>query len=311
MENSDPFDEMERGGQLPRNPFSSGIMDILMVIALVIVLGTIGSMLARYIAESSGNDLETLLSTLTDNNTLQSRNLVRYANLVIHLFTFTLPCLILALYLRKNKWFEYLSLDKKIDGRTALLSCLVILLAMPFTNLVYWINMQIPLPDWATLMEEDATDMINALLTMEGPGELLINLVIIALAPAIGEELLFRGIFQKVLSKALRREHLAIWITAFLFSAMHMQFEGFLPRFLLGGMLGYLFSWSGSLWLPVLAHFFFNGIQVVAKYFIGDMIDGLDAGSVMEPQWIAGIISLILTIILAVYLKRSLTETET
>lgn len=298
--------------EMPQSPFApiSGLLEILMVIFLVLILGWGGSHVAQLIAKSGGFGLEELINSLADNNTLQNRNLVRFANLAIHLMSFTLPCLLLAFFVRRSKWYEYLSLDKVINSKTVLLSVLLILVAMPFTSLTYWINMQIPLPEWAQTIEEDATAMINALLTMDSPMELVLNLLIIALVPAIGEELLFRGIFQKVLSSTLKNEHVAIWITAFLFSMMHMQFEGFIPRFLLGAILGYLFSWSRSLWLPIIAHFFFNGVQVLLKYLAGDMLDNFEAGNADNPGWLIGLVSLGLTIMLALHIKKTLTEEE-
>jgi membrane protease YdiL (CAAX protease family) len=306
MQNTDPFDQSESANQKYVSP--PGMMEILIVIFLVIILGVAGSQVAGLIAQKSGMGLEALLNGLSENNTLENRNLVRYANLVVHFMSFTIPCIILALIMRRKKWHEYLSLNLSPGMKTAMMACLIVMVSMPFTNLVYWLNMQLPLPEWAKTLEEGATEMINALLTMDTPFEFLINLVIIALVPALGEELLFRGVFQKVLSNILKKAHLAIWITAFLFSTMHMQFEGFIPRFLLGGLLGYLFFWSKNLWVPIIAHFFFNGIQVAAKYFFGDLIEGLDEGTVVNPGWLAGIISLGLTIALALYLKRSLLE---
>ncbi len=310
MEQTNPVSGMEPG--TPQSPLSpvSGLAEMLIAILLVIFLGLAGSQVAQMIAQISGYDLETLLKILPEENTLRHRNLVRLANLAVHLMSFTLPCVLLALFVARRKWYQYLSLQINPGSRIIMLAALLILVSMPFTSFSYWINMQIPLPEWAQSIEEDATRMINALLTMEGPFELLLNLLIIALVPAVGEELLFRGVFQKVLSSTLKNEHVAIWVTAFFFSVMHMQFEGFIPRFLLGAILGYLFSWSRSLWVPIAAHFFFNGIQVLLKYLVGDLLDNFDAGTADNPGWLIGMISLGLTIGLALYIKRSLTEQE-
>lgn len=311
MEDTDPTEEMEPVDHRPDFGQLPGLVEILFVIFLVIILGWGGSQIAQMIARSSGQDLDTLLKTLGENNILDNRNLVRLANLVVHFMSFTLPCLLLAIFIRRNKWYEYLSLNVRPETRILALASVLIFVAMPFTSLIYWINMQIPLPEWATSLEQGAEEMINALLTMESPAELLFNLLIIALVPAIGEELLFRGVFQKVLTKSLKNEHTAIWITAFLFSMMHMQFEGFFPRFLLGAILGYLFSWSKNLWVPITAHLVFNGIQVILKYFAGGLMENMEAGSVDQPPWFLGIISLVFTIALAVHLKRALKKEET
>jgi membrane protease YdiL (CAAX protease family) len=95
---------------------------------------------------------------------------------------------------------------------------------------------------------------------------LLIALVIIAVLPAIGEELVFRGLIQNELFRGTKNIHVSIWIAAFLFSAIHIQFFGFVPRLLLGALFGYLYYWSGNLSLAILAHFVNNAVSVVALY---------------------------------------------
>ena len=96
--------------------------------------------------------------------------------------------------------------------------------------------------------------------------DFIIVFLMVAVLPAIGEELLFRGMIQNLLGEITNRKHISVIITAFLFSAIHMQFFGFVPRFLLGMLLGFLFEWSGSLWWPVIAHFANNGSAVVFTY---------------------------------------------
>jgi hypothetical protein len=97
-------------------------------------------------------------------------------------------------------------------------------------------------------------------------GSFLFNMVMIAILPAIGEEIMFRGLIQRLLKEWLGNIHIAIFISALLFSAMHMQFYGFLPRMVLGMVFGYLFLWTGSLWIPIFAHFIQNGMVVVVTY---------------------------------------------
>ena len=153
-------------------------------------------------------------------------------------------------------------------------------------------------------MEGEVSGMVQGLLVMESPGELLFNLLVVAVAPAIGEELVFRGVVQQQFYRIARTRGLAIWITAFLFSAVHLQFEGFLPRFLLGALLGYLFLWSKNLWIPILAHFFFNGLQVVGQYFAGETLEAMDTTQTNQPYWLAGISSLILIFWVGYYFQR-------
>lgn len=140
--------------------------------------------------------------------------------------------------------------------------------------LVGWsaqINAKIPLPDTLIRMEKDAEVLTGLFLKSETVWILIINLVIIAIIPGIGEELFFRGFIQKTFLRILN-PHAAIWITAILFSAVHFQFMGFIPRMLLGAYLGYLAYYTGSILPSMLAHTFNNGMQVLMVYFNQDLL---------------------------------------
>ena len=125
--------------------------------------------------------------------------------------------------------------------------------------------------------------------------------MVIAIIPAVGEELLFRGVIQKLFLKWNGKVHLSVWLTAFVFSAVHMQFLGFFPRLILGAVLGYMLVWSGSLWLPIVAHFTNNAFAVLLTYFIGmDKINpsveklGTEGGSVVLISGLGGLLLLYL-----------------
>ena len=165
---------------------------------------------------------------------------------------------------------------KKISRQQGMLAVAVMLLAIPSINALAVWNEGLYLPEFLTSLEQwmraaeaQAMRMTEAFLVMDSPVDLVVNLLLVAAIPAIGEELLFRGVLQKLFLKWNGKVHLSVWLTAFLFSAMHFQFLGFVPRFLLGGMLGYLFVWSGSVWLPILAHFTNNAVAVLITYFVG------------------------------------------
>jgi membrane protease YdiL (CAAX protease family) len=115
-------------------------------------------------------------------------------------------------------------------------------------------------------MEEAAGDLTERMLQVDTIGGLLVNLVVIALIPAIGEELTFRGVLQQSLTQRIKNVHVAVLLSAFIFSFIHFQFYGFLPRMFLGMLLGYMFYYSGSLWTGILMHFVNNGTAVVAAY---------------------------------------------
>jgi membrane protease YdiL (CAAX protease family) len=120
--------------------------------------------------------------------------------------------------------------------------------------------------DWMKGTEDEAAKLTDAFMKMPAFGGFIFNMVMIAVLPAIGEEFMFRGLLQRLLKEWLGNIHVAIFASAFLFSAMHMQFFGFFPRMFLGVMFGYLFYWSGSLWVPISAHFINNGSAVIFSY---------------------------------------------
>jgi membrane protease YdiL (CAAX protease family) len=108
-------------------------------------------------------------------------------------------------------------------------------------------------------------------------------MLMLAIIPALGEELIFRACFQKVLGRWTGNYHLAIWLSAIIFSSIHFQFYGFFPRMFLGALFGYLLVWSGSIWLPILAHFLNNGMAVVGAYVLQQEGKNLDQVFESDP----------------------------
>ena len=153
---------------------------------------------------------------------------------------------------------------------------LVVILAFclfPITSFTGQINSAMHLPDWLSGVEqwmvrqEDKSDnLIESLIAAKTFPVMILNLFLIAVLPAVGEELIFRGVFQKIFYNLFKSGHLAIWFSAFLFSTLHFQFFGFIPRLILGLVFGYLFFWSGSLWVPVISHFVNNAFPVILSY---------------------------------------------
>ena len=163
----------------------------------------------------------------------------------------------------------------KVRRQQVLLTIAIMLFSWPLINFLSVWNEGLQLPSflsdveaWMRLAEAKAMRITEAFLAVDTWSGLLVNLIIIALIPAFGEEFLFRGIIQNGLVKWTGKIHLSIWLSAFLFSAMHLQFLGFVPRFLIGGMFGYLMIWSGSIWLPIVAHFVNNAAAVLLSFFV-------------------------------------------
>jgi membrane protease YdiL (CAAX protease family) len=122
------------------------------------------------------------------------------------------------------------------------------------------------LEQWLRSKEDSAAEMTKVLTNFNSFGSFLLGLLVIAVFAGIGEEFVFRGLIQNELYRSSKNIHLAIWVSAILFSAFHMQFFGFLPRLFLGALFGYLYYWSGSLWVPVIAHFFNNAFLLTMVY---------------------------------------------
>ena len=144
-------------------------------------------------------------------------------------------------------------------------------------------------------LEEQAATVTEQMLTVDTFGGLMFNLLIIALIPAVGEELTFRGVLQQSLTRGLKNPHVAIILSAAIFSFIHFQFLGFLPRMFLGILLGYMFYVSGSLWTSILMHFVNNGTAVVVYYLNhkGVLNVDVDHFGAMDSLWMVALSALV------------------
>lgn len=132
-------------------------------------------------------------------------------------------------------------------------------------------NMTLDFPDssfedWAKRSEGQLRVLTEHLTNFVSPTHFLLALLVVAVIPAVGEELLFRGLLQNLFAKAFSNHHIAIWVSGFIFAAIHMQFYGLVPRMLLGVLFGYLYYWSGNLSLAMIAHFINNGFALTMLY---------------------------------------------
>ena len=154
------------------------------------------------------------------------------------------------------------------------LAVLSLIVAQPFVDFLQQFNAGLSLPGSMEELQKSMEEMearamrfTMGFLEMRGLGDLLVNTLIIAIIPAVGEEIFFRGLLQRRIQAWSGHPHLAIWMAAIVFSAVHLQFFGFLPRMFLGAVFGYLFYYGGSLWYPVAAHFVNNFGALAVVYF--------------------------------------------
>ena len=210
-----------------------------------------------------------LLTSGEGSSITENTNLMRWIQFISAICTFLLPALALA-WICTDHPREYLSIKKISDERIWILLFTCMFLLSPAINLIGLLNEQMSLPrfmapieEWMRNQEDVAAELTNKMLSGNGWGDLLTNLIVIAATAAITEEFLFRGALQRVIERWTSNPHLIIWLAAILFSAFHLQFYGFLPRMLLGAYFGYLLYWGKSIWLPVFAHFTNNAFAVI------------------------------------------------
>lgn len=228
------------------------------------------------------------------------------------LIGFALPAILFAVYWTNAK-INYLGLHNRPTFSTLLIAGTGMMMALPLINWLADINQGMQLPEalsgiesWMKQSEEKVKILTEALLKGDTLDVLILNLIVIALIAALSEELLFRGVIQKVLIEFTRNKHLGVWLGAILFSAIHMQFYGFLPRMLMGAYLGYLFLWSGSLWPGVFAHFINNGMAVLLIWLSNKGAIHVDADKVgvQENEWMFVVISFVMVTMSLILIYR-------
>ncbi len=253
------------------HPFAQLMFSLFVMVASVLVF-----MVAGIIVAIPFFGFANLMNSMSPAglNSPESINFLKYFQVIQSIGLFVVPPFILGLLYHGNIK-EYLQINRSTRWQSYLLATLCLLMVIPVINSLGELNGQMKFPEslaglekWMRSMEDSATLMVEKFMKVETISGLMFNIFMIAVLPALGEELMFRGVIQRIFSNWTKNYHWGIWITAFLFSAMHMQFYGFLPRMALGAMFGYLLVWTGTMWVPILAHFVNNTMGVLGYYFI-------------------------------------------
>ena len=264
-----------------------------------------------------------VIALITQGNPLSDINTLKWIQLLQTITLFLLPSLMIA-YLGAKAPFSWLQLDKKADWKVFLWAVGIMLVALPAINMLAQWNQQMVLPsclsgleEWMKNKEAEAEWLTKQFMSATTVSALLVNLFLMAVLPAVSEEITFRGVLMKLFKVRGERlevrgesiPHLAIWCSAILFSAIHMQFYGFVPRMLMGALFGYMLVWTGSLWVPILMHFT-NNAMAVLLYFVslraGWDMEKVDAIGTNDTLWL-GVVSMILTIVGIYAFRRSTT----
>jgi len=294
------------------HPSRQLVFTALIIIGSWIVFQLVGMISGVFIFGLSFNDIINSLESLNDP---QIVGFLKYVQVFTSTGMFIFAAIVSAWFI-SDDWQYFLGLKNNPGWLISILAVAFIIIILPFTNLLTFWNANLGLPDFLGGLERffhdketQMTEIMESFLKPGQAGGLAFNLLVIAIIPAIGEELIFRGVIQKLLTRWFTHPHWAIIATAFIFSAMHIQFLSFLPRFFLGLVLGYLFYWSGSIWLTILVHFINNAMATVFYYyyfggFTGNYME--KAGTPEKDQFLAFIGAVAGFSILYVIYRKSL-----
>jgi len=294
---------MFKSASTERNPFESIILLVLLILVGAIVFSILAFVLSYFIYGAG------VIDKLSSDDPI-NLNLIKMVQIISSLGMFVIPALVYA-KLQNRDWLGYLKIIP-VPTYLALLTIVIMFAASPALEYTTLLNKGMKLPSflkeveaWMLQQELKMEFLTKKFIVMNSFSSLLVNLLMLAIIPAFGEELIFRGGFQPIFTRWFRNYHVAIWLTAIIFSSIHFQFYGFLPRMFLGALFGYLFVWSGSLWLPILGHFLNNALAVFTAYWYqqqGLSIDKMFESEPSSPALIS--ISLIIFIVSIRYFYR-------
>jgi len=203
---------------------------------------------------------------------------------------------------------DYLKTSFRFSWILLVLVLAIMFMSNPAIELLSNLNQKMVLPPflkWMRTSEDNAQKLTEAMLQMKTIWDLIKNVLLIGLLTAIVEEFMFRGVLQTIFVRWTKNIHVAIWTTAILFSAFHMEFFGFLPRMMLGVLFGYFVAWSGSIWTSVWAHFINNGSAVIASYLFAHKSIKLNPDDQHLYNYTGYIISLAIVLFLLFVYRRT------
>ena len=253
------------------------------------------------IAKGMGiSDWQYLIQEMNKGKLLEYINHIKIISIAGHLCTYTLTAISFAYFLQRNECFKYLEfriIEKYINF---IIIPLAIILAYPIALWVAYLNMKIIPSNW---IAENTLVFEQRLMQMNQPIDFVLNIFLVGFVAGIGEELIFRGIIQKMITRLTKNFHIAIWGSAIIFSLIHFQPEGFIPRLVLGALFGYILIWTGNIIYSILSHILFNSLQVILFYLFSDNKIDLNISQPDIPLWITIIVTILFTFTLYLIYK--------
>lgn len=234
-------------------------------------------------------------------------NALKVIQVVSTVIIFFIPAIITARIMSAKPFFR-LGFQTGVKLNRAVVAVLLMLCALPLVGFLAEVNKAIPVTDamrkMFDSMESQYAEQVKLIATFKNPTDYIIALFIIALVPAIVEEIFFRGAMQSIFMRWFKIPWLVILITSFIFSAIHFSWYGFIPRMALGMVLGYIFFYTGNLWYSIIGHFFNNALSISVLYwqYTKDKKINMEVGE--SAPWWAGVLSIAIVIALFYLLKK-------
>lgn len=289
-----------------RHPFGSLVLLFSLFFACAIFFGILAFVAAILIYDI---DSITLLSNSPTALNIESLRLIQ----IISSFGMFVVASMIFAKIESPDWLNYLGF-KRVKLPLILLTIFIMFSMSPMMEFINDLNKKMVFPEalkdveiWMRIKEQQMEEATKQFLIMNTTSVFLINMLMLAIIPGLGEELIFRACLQKIFIRWTTNYHIAIWITAIIFSAIHFQFYGFIPRMLLGALFGYFLVWSGSIWLPIVAHFLNNAMAVVGAYILQQQGKSIDEAFVSDPLNMPIIISSTLAFLILIWYFHSYT----
>lgn len=244
-------------------------------------------------------DLSVILKGIIVGEYLEYVTTLKIIQIILHLFQYLIPALTFAFLVYKKDALKELYADTFPNFQNLFLGIGLVVAIYPLVSFIYYWNTQL-LP--SNFIAQNKLGLQRVFLEMNSSFDFVLNLFLFGLVAGLGEELFFRGILQKIIIRWLKNIHFGAIFTGMLFSLMHFQWEGFLPRLMLGVLFCYVLIFSLNVWLSVFLHIFFNSMQVVIPFFYPSLVESINHVEPVSPL-AALFSSFVFAVLLVIFVK--------